>query len=229
MQYPKTESLFAVDDQYLIGSDLLVKPVTAPGVVQTSVKFPTDDVWYDAESLVEVSRRGAFESSASFKQVTVPSDIDTIPVFQRGGSVIARKLRVRRSSHLMINDPYTIYVALDGSQEAKGDLYVDDEVSFDHVYKEQFAMASFLADFSGRSSTIQNSVTTGMGWQQSVEALAESRMIERIVVMGVTKAPASIDVGGEALGFTFDSNSKFLVIRKPGVSALADWQIKITF
>ena len=87
----------------------------------------------------------------------------------------------------------------------------------------------FLADFSGRSSTIQNSVTTGMGWQQSVEALAESRMIERIVVMGVTKAPASIDVGGEALGFTFDSNSKFLVIRKPGVSALADWQIKITF
>lgn len=230
MQYPQTESLFSVDDQYLIGSDLLVKPVTAPGVVETSVKFPTDDVWYDAESLIEVSRRGAFEKSASFKEVTVPSDINTIPVFQRGGSVIARKLRVRRSSHLMTNDPYTLYVALDDSKTAKGDLYMDDEVSFDHEYKDEFVMTAFSADFSQKaSSTIQNTVTTGKGWQESVETMTNSRMIERIIVMGVAKAPTSMDVGGEALGFTYDSNAKFLVIRKPGVSAVLDWKITIAY
>jgi alpha-glucosidase (family GH31 glycosyl hydrolase) len=44
MHYPKTDSLFDVDDQWLIGPDLLVKPVTAPGVVETAVKFPADDV-----------------------------------------------------------------------------------------------------------------------------------------------------------------------------------------
>lgn len=35
-----------------------------------------------------------------------------IPVFQRGGSIIPRKLRVRRSSSCMEHDPYTLYVAL---------------------------------------------------------------------------------------------------------------------
>lgn len=35
-----------------------------------------------------------------------------IPVFQRGGSIIPRKLRVRRSSTCMEHDPYTLFVAL---------------------------------------------------------------------------------------------------------------------
>lgn len=35
-----------------------------------------------------------------------------IPVFQRGGSIIPRKMRVRRSSSCMTHDPYTLYVAL---------------------------------------------------------------------------------------------------------------------
>ena len=36
-----------------------------------------------------------------------------IPVFLRGGSIIPKKMRVRRSSSLMANDPYTLVVALD--------------------------------------------------------------------------------------------------------------------
>lgn len=36
-----------------------------------------------------------------------------IPVFQRGGSIIPKKLRVRRSSTCMEHDPYTLYVAAD--------------------------------------------------------------------------------------------------------------------
>ena len=35
-----------------------------------------------------------------------------IPVFQRGGSIITRKERVRRSSSCMEDDPYTLYVAV---------------------------------------------------------------------------------------------------------------------
>ena len=46
MEYPKTAELFSVDDQYLIGRDLLVKPVTSEGATTTTVLFPTDDIWY---------------------------------------------------------------------------------------------------------------------------------------------------------------------------------------
>jgi len=101
MQYPQTEELFAIDNQYLIGSDLLVKPITAPGITSTNVLFPTDDIWYDAVSLIAVTNSVV---PHSFEEKTVSSDIDTIPVYQRGGSIIPRKLRLRHSSQAMIND-----------------------------------------------------------------------------------------------------------------------------
>jgi hypothetical protein len=56
-----------------------------------------------------------------------------------------------------------------------------------------------------------------------------NRMIERIIVMGVEKRPSSVDELGESLGFTHDSNAQILVIRKPQLSALAEWEVKITF
>lgn len=226
MQYPKVESLFDIDDQWLVGSDLLVKPVTAPNVVETVVKFPSDDIWYDAETLVKVCDSGA---PASFTELTVPSDIETIPVFQRGGSIITRKLRLRRSSHLMIKDPYTLYVALNDGKVASGSLYMDDEISFDHEKKEEYVIASFTADFSKSYGIIDNQVKAGAGWQGHLDSMTTERRIERIIVMGVSGSPSSVDIGGETLGFSFDTNANILVIRKPDVSTVNSWQIKITY
>ena len=36
-------------------------------------------------------------------------------MFYRGGSIVPKKLRVRRCSSLMADDPYTLFIALDGS------------------------------------------------------------------------------------------------------------------
>eukprot|EP00934_Nitzschia_sp_Nitz4_P003551 Nitzschia sp. Nitz4//scaffold3_size479765//102873//106087//NITZ4_000042-RA/size479765-augustus-gene-0.27-mRNA-1//-1//CDS//3329550584//3541//frame0 len=225
MQYPYTEALFSIDDQYLVGADLMVKPVTAAGVVETKVKFPTDDVWYDAESLVEVSSQG---NPASYSENVVPSDLDTIPVFQRGGSIIPRKLRLRRSSHMMVNDPYTLYVALDANKKAAGELYMDDETTFNHKLKDEYALAKFEADLStSQISTLKNAPEIGLGWKGTVDSLAGDFLVERIVIMGMKQAPASVDVGGTLLGFTYNMDSKLLVIRKPELSALRDWEISI--
>lgn len=224
MQYPKTEALFSVDDQYLIGADLLVKPVTAPGVTETEVKFPTDDVWYDADKLIKVSDKS---SSNSVVEKTVPSDIDTIAVFQRGGSILPRKLRLRRSSYLMASDPYTLYVALAHDKTASGLLYMDDETTFDHAVKECYAEAQFTVDFA--AGTMRNTVTVGAGWIETADNLESSRAIERIVFMGVDKVPKSMSMDERTLDFTYDDSSQVLVVRKPHVSALTDWELTATF
>jgi alpha 1,3-glucosidase len=39
-EYPADSATFAMDDQWLVGSDLLVKPVTARGVTKTEVYLP---------------------------------------------------------------------------------------------------------------------------------------------------------------------------------------------
>jgi hypothetical protein len=36
-----------------------------------------------------------------------------VPVFQRGGHIVPRRLRERRSSSLTVHDPFTLIVALD--------------------------------------------------------------------------------------------------------------------
>jgi len=224
MNYPQTELLYPVDDQFFIGSDLLVKPVVAPRVTESVVKFPGDNTWYDAEGLGVVSKQG---QPRTVQEITVPSDINKIPVFQRGGSIIPRKLRLRRSTHAMTHDPYTLYVALDSDGHASGRLYMDDGNTFDYLRKDEYACAEFSVEIKENYGYIRNLATVGEGWKGISEDT--NKMIERIIVMGVEKHPSSVDEVGESLGFTHDSNAHVLVIRKPELSALVDWEVKITF
>lgn len=220
MQYPKTEELFATDDQYLIGSDLLVRPVTAAGATEAVVHFPTKDTWYDVATNLAVSQAG---EETGVNTLIVAADIDKIPVYQRGGSIIPRKLRLRRSAYMMKTDPYSIYIALDPSKKAAGTLYMDDEETFGHEKRAEYAQATFSAD----GGSITNSVTVGSGWESMIDSMKDDRMIERIVIMGVDASPSSISFDGTSIEFEYDSVVKVLVLRKPGVSALAAWEIKI--
>lgn len=65
---------------------------------------------------------------------TIQSPLDKIPVYQRSGSIIPLQLRVRRSSTLMINDPYTLVIAVDDNNKAVGDVYIDDTVTYIYIY-----------------------------------------------------------------------------------------------
>ena len=67
-----------LDDQYLLGSDLLVAPVVEPGTTARQVYLPAGD-WYDWHS-------GALVGGARY--LTAPTPMETIPIFARGGAVI---------------------------------------------------------------------------------------------------------------------------------------------
>lgn len=228
MQYPDIPELYSVDDQYLIGSDLLVKPVTSAGATASQVLFPQSDCWFDVDTMQRVDLAGA---PGSYVAKTVESGIDKIPVYQRGGSIIPRKLRLRRSSSLMINDPYTIYIALDNDLKAEGTLYMDDETTFDHEKRDDYGIATFSSDLTS-SIIIQNTVE--LGDISALQGSKEGRMIERIVVMGMASEPKKIilktlDSTEEIpIEFQYDEESKILVIRRPDVSALNQWAIRLS-
>jgi len=44
---------------------------------------------------------------------TLSAPLRKIPAFQRGGSIVPRKMRVRRASSLTHHDPFSLTVALD--------------------------------------------------------------------------------------------------------------------
>ena len=57
--------------------------------------------------------------------MTVSAPIDKVPVFQRGGTIVPRQMRLRRASSLMGADPYTLGIAPDQAGNADGTLYMD--------------------------------------------------------------------------------------------------------
>jgi len=225
MQYPKIPDLYSIDDQYLIGSDLLVKPVTSAGATASEILFPLSDCWYDVDTMKRVELTGDVNTANTAVSLAVECDIDKIPVYQRGGSVIPRKLRLRRSSHLMVNDPYTLYVALGNDLKAEGKLYIDDETTFDHEKRHAFGIASFHSSW-GDNIVIQNSVYIGNS--DVVDAkVVNGRIVERIVVMGVPTEPREIRLKSDdsPIEFQYDGKSKVIDIRKPGHSALEDFSL----
>ena len=62
--------------------------------------------WYDYYSLRTLS----IPSSRKF---TKDTPLNQIPVFLRGGTIVPRRQRLRRSASLMLKDPITLVVALD--------------------------------------------------------------------------------------------------------------------
>ncbi|MBA2561017.1 MAG: DUF4968 domain-containing protein [Propionibacteriales bacterium] len=68
-----------MDDEYLFGPDLLVAPVVEPGVTARQVYLPAG-TWYDWHS-------GELVGDSGFQ--LVPTPMDRIPLYARGGAVIA--------------------------------------------------------------------------------------------------------------------------------------------
>nr|XP_006822261.1 PREDICTED: neutral alpha-glucosidase AB-like [Saccoglossus kowalevskii] len=109
IDFPDDVDTFSIEDEYLIGSSLLVHPVTDAATYSVNVYFPGQgQVWYDVDNHKVYTGKGL---------ISISAPLNKIPVFQRGGSIIPRKERVRRSSTLMQDDPYTLVVAVnkDGS------------------------------------------------------------------------------------------------------------------
>lgn len=126
-QYPLDKEVFGIDNQFLLGDELMIRPVMQKGVNKVDVYFPSrngdkqGDIWYDIDDFRKIDRVGMESVSVNAYKV---------PVYQRGGAIVVRKMRIRRSAILMQDDPITIIVTLDANKQAKGTVYIDDEKSF---------------------------------------------------------------------------------------------------
>lgn len=210
VEYPSEVATFALDDEYLLGDRLLVHPVTHPGVSDVSVYFPgTQDIWYDIDTYRKIQGGGA---------VKIPVTISKIPVFQRGGTIIPKKERIRRSSALTHNDPYTLIVAVDRNGSASGTLYIDDGQSFDYRKKKYLYLSLEFKGNKLSSRYIDTARYPSRSW------------LERVVILGlpagVTSAQAeSKSAGRVTLETTYNTETQSIIVRKPAVSMAEEWTI----
>lgn len=142
-----------------------------------------------------------------------------IPVYQRGGTIVPKKERIRRAATLMKNDPYTLVICLDRSGKAEGTLYLDDEKSFDYR-QGKYIYIHYKFDGTKLTNTfVKPPNYDSKSW------------IERIVIAGLENQPksATITVAGVTQQLDVLPYEKGYAIRKPAVAVHKDFEIKLNY
>ncbi|XP_074986594.1 neutral alpha-glucosidase AB isoform X2 [Caretta caretta] len=213
VEYSDDVTTFSIDDQFLIGNALLVHPVTEQGAHGVQVYLPgKGEVWYDVHS---------HQKHHAPQTLYVPVTMSSIPVYQRGGSIVPRKERVRRSSDCMYHDPYTLYVALSPQGTAEGDLFIDDGHTYNFEIKAQYLHRHF--SFASNTLTARSADSKGI--------FESPAWIERVVILGAGK-PAAVflrqpGMAETRLDFQHEPETSVLTLRKPGVNIGANWSISL--
>lgn len=215
-EFPNEEETFTIDNSYLLGDKLLIHPVLEAGVSSVKVYLPgreSHTIWYDVDSYQAYPANG---------YINVDVNIAKIPVYQRDGTIVPRKERVRRSSALMVNDPYTLVVALDYNNNAEGSLYIDDGETYDYKSNKYiYAKMSYEPHALKYTFINENASYPTRSW------------VERIVIAGIKTPPksAKLSQGGKItpLQMTLHRGNDVLVVRKPSAMMASPWEILFTY
>lgn len=149
------------------------------------------------------------------------------------GSIIPRKMRVRRSTVAMIKDPFTLYIAPNSIGEASGDLYLDDTATFDFK-KGVYAYRQFTYKQSSNRAILRGTRAdyprldeshNGGTWKQT------EQKVERVVIMGISKQPVETFLKQDGkkvmLKTYFDQGKNTLTVKKPDTVVSEDWEIEL--
>ncbi|KAI4180650.1 MAG: hypothetical protein L6R41_007093 [Letrouitia leprolyta] len=249
--HPSDDAGFALDDQFYVGdTGLLVKPVLKEGATSVDIYLPPspETMYFDYFTYEQYSGAG--------KTVHIVAPLTgNVPVLMRGGHILPRKERPRRSSHLMKWDPYTLVIALDKNGNAEGELYVDDGESFEfqkgaYIHR-RFRMVSTPSSSpsspsSSSSSNLQlvsENFAPEQGNSNSKEAKAflksmKDVRVEKIVIIGAPKEWEGKDevlvkqdgVRERKVGLLWKGaegkRASWAVVRDPGVGVARGWSVE---
>ena len=166
----------------------------------------------------------------------VKVDLESIPVFLRGGHIIPRKERARRSTAQMAKDPFTLWIALNSSGSAQGDLYIDDGHSFayqrgSYLHRQFTFSKGYLTNVAADDSSSVIPIKAGK--------LSLPNTIERIVVLGLEHSRSGwkalykgaagqhIDVEVGPLSRAAGLPDTAVVIRKPDLPVEQNWSLQL--
>lgn len=189
-EFPDDEFYADVDNQFLVGSSLLVTPVLEPNVSTVKGVFPASgstEIWYDWYTH---ERQNFTNSHANY---TLNAPLGHIPLHVRGGSVLPVQ-EPAYSVEESRKNPFGVIAALDKKGHASGELYLDDGESLD--VKE-----SLFVDFVVENNTV---TASPRGNYDVKEPLAN------VTIMGVEKAPKSAAYFNKTVPFSYENNTVFI-------------------
>ncbi|CAF0869288.1 unnamed protein product [Adineta steineri] len=197
--FPTIAECWALDEQFLWDTSLLIAPVIYENHVNKSVYLPTTERWFDYYTGEEIKTLG---------QLTVPAPLDFIPLYLRGGAIIPHQ-QSAMNTVASRKKPLFLIVALDKNQYAEGNLFFDDGESIDTY--ERSVYNYFIFNYNSQRLTIEP-------WTYNYPQMGNDIKLEDITIYGMDKAPTKVMWNGQDLimstQWTFDSTKNILRMTK---------------
>lgn len=201
-EFPQDKSAVGYDRQFLVGPAILVSPVLDEGARHVDAYFP-QGVWYDWYThrlAANISQLGGGE----WKRL--PAPLEHIPVHIRGGHILPLH-KPQMTVQQMREENYDLLIALDSSQRAQGDLYVDDGISND-VGDSQLSYIHFSCEPSSGGHRV---LLSGIFNYQP------DGMLDQVFVLGVVQKPLAVFLNEQPLPadrWQYDQMKEVLTIHR---------------
>jgi alpha 1,3-glucosidase len=202
-----------LETELIVFDCLLVAPILEPGAKTWTIYLPFGSRWFDYKTLKEIVGREFVMSLVNVRD---------IPVFIRGGKIIAVRRTQRKSLELMIRDPFELIIAVNENGFAEGRIYVDDGHTFDYQN----------GGFLYRKFVFENGVLKSQDYlvsdRESQFVNAYQCVIGKIVILGLKQMPKNAKDGtGKTLKLEIHGGN--VALRKTGLPVKGDWKVTLTF
>ncbi|CAF3331628.1 unnamed protein product [Rotaria socialis] len=200
-EFPNDNNTLGIDQQFLIGSAILVSPSLVSQTTTVHAYIP-QDVWYQFPSGVKVQVAGIFTD--------LDAPLEKINVHVRGGFIIPMQIP---GANLVMGrqNPFILLVAQSAAGNASGNLFWDDGDSIDSIETKTYNYFEF--------SLVSNALTI----HAIVTNYKDSPMrLEIVRILGISKLVTSVTVNEKDYkNFSYNIADQILVVDGLDMNMLA--------
>ena len=194
---PNKQQAWLTANEYMWGDSLLVAPIVNAGVKVKAVSLP-QGTWYDFWDDKKVAGGQTHPTTVN---------IETIPVFVKGGSFIPMLTEVNNAKHYDSSKLELHYYLANQAGKFNASMYEDDGVTVDAYQKQQYEQMDFIAEES--EANIQINIKRHIGKKYTNQA--GDRTIQ-LMLHGIEQVSA-VEVNSTAVSnYQFNPDSKILLI-----------------
>jgi alpha-glucosidase (family GH31 glycosyl hydrolase) len=207
LQWPGRAAAYDHPQEYTMGRDVLVRPVSTKGNPAPAT------VWFPPGRWVDYFTGKTFRGPA-VRRLSFP--LDRMPVFVRAGSVLPTQPASRHSApgprdHLVV----TVY----GRQQGSGRLYDDSGTGFDYE-RGAFSWTHFHHRADGHGQRLRIAAASG----KFPGSLATRSWTVRFA--GVRR-PGSVSLSGRRVPWRYDARTRTVTVRTPELSTKRAWVVRL--
>lgn len=216
LEYQEDPNVYDIGDQYLLGPDMMVCPVTEKGA-QTRIVYLPEGTWINYWT-------GECHEGRQYLNVVTP--LDQIPVFMRAGAIIPLQEPV---DYLGDRQPSELTLKIYPAGRREFQLYEDDGKSLDYR-KGISSFTGISCETNGQTIRIQVKKPEGNYpvQERSYKLEVFSEKAPRSVTAGGSVLPAREEQTGEAPGWFYQEKKKTIFIR-PGSSSKKSFEVSIEY